>query len=116
MNPSAQSGIEIGVGVMAICVALVGSQVLLALKPARRRLLHWIVWTSGVVVAVLPLIAFHVLPLAGGLVAALFLSSTLWSLIELRWRWTDWIYVERAARMAEEEKLRAYHPKSFGSE
>jgi hypothetical protein len=116
MSSSVQSGIEIGVGVMAISLALFGSQMLLAIKPRRPRLLHWTVWTGGVLVAVLPPIAFRVVPLAGGVAAALFLGSTIWGVIELRWRMNRLIYVEWPAKAAEEEKLRAYHPKSFGSD
>ncbi len=116
MSSSAQSAVEIGVGVMAVCLALVASQVLLTLNPQRWLLIHWAVWTGGFVIAVLPLVAFGSMSFAAGLATALFSGSAVWGAIELRLRWRRWLYVERPAKLAEEEKFRAFHPKSFDSD
>jgi hypothetical protein len=65
---------------------------------------------------VLPLVAFGSTSFAAGFATALFVGSAIWGVIELRKRWRHWLYIERPAKLAEEEKLRAYHPKSFSSD
>ena len=116
MSSSARPAVEMGVVVMAFGFAPVTSQVLIALNPKRRLLIHWAAWTGGSVVAVLPLVAFGSMSFLVGFAIALFFGSGIWGAIELRMRWRRWLYFERPARLAEEEKRRAYHPTSFSSD
>jgi len=113
MGPSWQSGVQIGVAVMATCIALTVHLVLFATRPRGRWLWSGLNWAVGGFVAAVPFAAFGPLPWLPALLLGTGGGGVIWASIELRLRWTHWTYVEWPAKQKQAEDLRAYRPKSF---
>jgi hypothetical protein len=111
MEPAWHSGVEIGVGVMASCLALVGDYWLLATNPPRRGLLSLSVWLGGGIIATTPLAVFD--RNGGWLIAGILVGLVAWAAIELRRRVNHWIYVEWPEDQRRENDFRAFKAKSF---
>jgi hypothetical protein len=111
VHPAWQSGVEVGVAGLALCLGLVAYLSLVAINPPRRRLLSFAAWSLAWLAAAAPVALFD--RQAGWLFMAALAGVATWGAIELR-NWSrHWTYVEWPARRRREEAFRRYKPKAF---